>query len=625
VFQTPVASDYIFGNMEQTAGSVTAVSITADTDKSPGSIHSIRYNGSSIIPQAAGTYAVTFDVYSVFLEGTFWSGATNLSAGDLVVNPVPPILVPGYTLTEKLTWLQTNAESYRSYIVEINFDESINLVNLTYSGRNNIDITFTGIGENRTISRLSGMGLLSIGNGVTLILDSNVTLHTSNGYSAVRVYTGGTFIMNEGSKITGNIFSSPSENIRGGGVYVDGGTFNMTGGEISGNSLSSVSGSVAGGGVYMNGGTFTMTNGKIINNSGGGGVYMNGGTFTMTNGKIINNSGGGGVFVENGTFIMTPANGEISGNTGGGVSINRGTFTMEGGKISDNEGIGVSVRGFDNTTTFRMTDGLITNNTATLNGAGVSLSGSRSVFIMEDGTISYNTNTGSGSQGSASSGDGGGVSVSYGSFTMTGGIITGNTATNNGGGVHTYFGSFTMTGGYITGNTANNNGGGVSGTVTSMENGEISGNYAANGGGVSGSIKLISGLISGNTATNNGGGVSGTVSSMEGGTISGNTAANNGGGIHGTVTSMTNGIISGNIATNSGGGIYLSSSAPFTKTGGIIYGFNGDDNSNYAQGGDNLGHAVYINTSPEKRRETTAGTEVNLYTSVPGAPGGWED
>jgi len=78
---TPVASDYTFGNQSQTANSVTAVTITAKTGKSGGTVSNIKYAGSATIPQAAGTYAVTFDVAAA----TNWYAKTGLSAGNLNV------------------------------------------------------------------------------------------------------------------------------------------------------------------------------------------------------------------------------------------------------------------------------------------------------------------------------------------------------------------------------------------------------------------------------------------------------------------------------------------------------------------------------------------------------------
>ena len=91
--QTPVAGDYTIGNLSQTAGSVTEITITANSGKSPGMVNNIRYNGSTIIPQTVGTYPVTFDVAAI--KG--WNASTGLSAGNLIVNNRTPI-ASEYTL-----------------------------------------------------------------------------------------------------------------------------------------------------------------------------------------------------------------------------------------------------------------------------------------------------------------------------------------------------------------------------------------------------------------------------------------------------------------------------------------------------------------------------------------------
>jgi len=85
--QTPVSSDYFFGNLNQTAGSVTAVTITANSGKSPGAVSNIRYNGSITIPQTNGSYAVTFDVAAA----TGWNSVSGLFAGNLVVGNQTPV------------------------------------------------------------------------------------------------------------------------------------------------------------------------------------------------------------------------------------------------------------------------------------------------------------------------------------------------------------------------------------------------------------------------------------------------------------------------------------------------------------------------------------------------------
>lgn len=287
----------------------------------------------------------------------------------------PPLLESLNTLTEKLAWLKANAQSNTAYILDVTNDETLdNPHSLFYSGKSNITITLRGIGENRTVSLSYGCRF-TVGDGVTLILDSNFTLngHGSSDYiPLVRVNSGGKLEMNANSKITG-IYTF------GYGVRVDGGAFVMNNGEISDFRNCEVLGSTNGGGVSVTSGTFTMNGGKISGNTAeknggsystnrayGGGVYLGNGTFTMNGGEISGNTAtasnggdsitnfayGGGVYVSsNGIFLMT--NGKISGNTaiafysshssasfsayGGGVYVDSGgTFTTQGGEISGN-------------------------------------------------------------------------------------------------------------------------------------------------------------------------------------------------------------------------------------------------------------------------------------------------
>jgi hypothetical protein len=79
--KTPKPDDYTFGNMQQSEGSVTAVTITKKSTASPGNVVNVKYNGSATIPQTEGEYPVTFDVEAA----TDWNAATGLSAGTLVI------------------------------------------------------------------------------------------------------------------------------------------------------------------------------------------------------------------------------------------------------------------------------------------------------------------------------------------------------------------------------------------------------------------------------------------------------------------------------------------------------------------------------------------------------------
>jgi hypothetical protein len=104
--------------------------------------------------------------------------------------------------------------------------------------------------------------------------------------------------------------------------------------------------------------------------------------------------------------------------------------------------------------------------------------------------------------GNSSSSYGGGVSVSSGTFNLSGGAVSGNSS-YSGGGVRVFGGTFTMSGGAVSGNTATTYGGGVSVSDSS------------------GTFTMCGGAVSGNTATTNGGGVSvsGGTFTMSGGEV----------------------------------------------------------------------------------------------------------
>jgi hypothetical protein len=195
-----------------------------------------------------------------------------------------------------------------------------------------------------------------------------------------------------------------------------------------------------------------------------------------------------------------------------------------------------------------------------------------------------------------------GVYVSSGTFEISGGTISGN---KNGVYMSNSNVTFIMNGGTISGNTSRG---------VNMAN-YSSGTFTMNGGTISG----------------NAGGVyidNGTFN-MNDGTISGN-AAGSGGGVYvdGGTFNMRGGAITGNTAREYGGGVYRYSGT-FTKTGGTITGYNSDQSSgNKVSDNSGIvprrGHAIYV--SANVRKETTAGSEVNLSAPSYGtATGTWDE
>ncbi len=229
-----------------------------------------------------------------------------------------------------------------------------------------------------TLTRSSSANSLAVSGTLTLEDSSEEgTGEITNGssYGAVRVQSGGTFIMNGGTITDTSSYY---------GVYIGAnGVFIMNGGTVSGCKI----------GVYVNGtGTSAIA------------------TFTMNGGTITGNK-----------------NSANSSNVASGVYLNCASFTMNGGSIKDNttpkaNGCGVLVSG---NSTFTMNGGTISGNTATKGtGSGVLISTANGTeFTMNGGSIT----------GNSSGTYGGGVWLYSGSsMTMTGGAIYGNTASTAG-------------------------------------------------------------------------------------------------------------------------------------------------------------------------------------------------
>ena len=183
-----------------------------------------------------------------------------------------------------------------------------------------------------------------------------------------------------------------------------------------------------------------------------------------------------------------------------------------------------------------------------------------SIIIVDGGTLVMNSgSTITGNSKIRNGGGGGAIDLPRGTFVMNGGSITNNNA-NHGGAICLCGGTFNMIGGTISGNFTNQNNG--------------------DGGGVHvsrGTFNMRGGIIAGNTASNRGGGVF-----HMGGIF------NKGGG---TITGHSSDTINGNVVRDDAGNILA-----------------------------RRGHAAFV--SPTRRRETTAGSGVNLQND---SVTGWDN
>lgn len=270
-------------------------------------------------------------------------------------------------------------------------------------------------------------------NGATLTLNDVIVDGTTDipGGNNILIENKGHLIINGSTKICNS--NETALNVQNGSVE-------MNGGEICNNTGTSA-GAVL---LVSMGGTsgFIMNGGKIYGNSSAanqaGAILVDDGcTFNLNGGEIYQNrtNGHGGAFAIRGKVDMT--GGSVHHNTatsGGGMLLNdAGILNITGGEIASNSsqwGAGINANGHS-TVTLSGT-GAVKDNTSTANAAGIFLEG-------DDG------------QGTT--------------FTMTGGSITGNTAGGNGGAVMGYPWKQAVTieisGGTISGNTAVASGNGI--------------------------------------------------------------------------------------------------------------------------------------------------------------------
>jgi len=509
--------------------------------------------------------------------------------------------------------------------------ENVNVGAQAFNANSNVRLTIQGIGGTRTIQYNGPVNapLFNIGSTASLILGNNITLlGIVNSEHYLVNLNEGTFIMKNGSKITGHTTSQAST------VYAGySSTFIMEGGEIS-NNTSNYNGSS--GGVYVGfNATFTVGGSAVVSgNKKSDGTPSN---VYLSNGQYITLSNpqyGMNISVQtataDGIILQTGATSTIASYFHADEADKRVLLSDNRLVISDfyarvtayatatadviidvpyNLTLPdiVTVPGNNSTLTIKSPSGgsnILTQGMPDSNGSGLFIVENGAKLVFQNITIDGNkdaTNSNmplvsvkTGGTFTLKNGavlmnnramSGGGVYVDGGTFNMESGEIYMNTAStfHGGGGVYVNSGTFIMTGGSISFNNAtvgDGNGGGVyvAGGTFTMSDGEIINNTATSSSGVfvNSIFNMNGGRVSDNTAGNNSGGVTvnGTFN-MEGGEISGNTAESSSGGGGGVyvnsngIFNMRGGKVSDNTAYNNGGGVYVYGST-FNMTGGEV-------------------------------------------------------
>jgi hypothetical protein len=223
---------------------------------------------------ATGTVAVRATIANGLAQGQAYTQDFEIAIDNRVV-------VPGDTLLAKLQWITANVQSGVNYIVTApQATENLSPQTLAYTDRNNVTITLQG-GDTEKVIQLQGNGtLFTLSNGVTLVLDNNVTLrgHSGNNRSMIWL-NGGTLVMKDSSQITGNTssFSNPISNGAAAAVSAAGsGTFIMEGGRIHDNHINEFStrhNTPHTNSVYAAGVTVTNNSSSGVFTKSGGTIY----------------------------------------------------------------------------------------------------------------------------------------------------------------------------------------------------------------------------------------------------------------------------------------------------------------------------------------------------------------
>ena len=295
-------------------------------------------------------------------------------------------------------------------------------------------------------SKRGGTIYMANQNAKLYLKDSEITATNSNiNASILYVESGEAYIQDDSVLDASNMAE-----FRSGGITY-GCAVSMTGssskiflqkGEIIG--YKSTGSSHGGGTVYISGGKFTMSGGRIYggvhtntnSNSGGGNLAVAGGTFEMSGGIIGSDSlptasqsrYGGNVFVKGGTFKMTSGTIQYGRATasGGSMYIIGGTVELSGGTIKEglvDSGSGGNLYCKNSSTVKISGSAMITKGTCTNgNGGNIRLDSPAQMELSGNAKITEGNATRSSTNGS--NGNGGNLAV-YGSFKMTGGLISG--------------------------------------------------------------------------------------------------------------------------------------------------------------------------------------------------------
>ena len=471
-----------------------------------------------------------------------------------------------------------------------------------------------GVDHPQTLARPSGEQNRGYGGGVFTIggtaqftmSGGTISGNIAPSGGGVMVWDSSTFKMTGGT-ITENYAIGQGGLGNGGAVYVQNATFNFNGGTLSKNTAVRY-----GGAVNINASATLSLGGacQIINNQA-----QHGGGLSQEQGRCIMTLDNAGILISGN--MAHGYNSQSAEGNGGGLFIEKGTLTINAGTIENNVATGrgggasLFVSRIFGDIAANVSGGTISGNTAGVSGGGIDLyvspqkgGGKDEIDKEHPEKNSVNVNFTNGTLKENRAQDGAGIYVYINpKGTTTGGeqpinttneafmtigsasttpLIQENIASGNGGGLGMNNGTFTIVNGSFQSNEALGNGGAVylgAGQFTVSGEANVMENSAKNGGGFyveNGVVTISQGTIQENTATILGGGLyvynTGNEKnvSFNGGTFRSNQAAYGGGAcVNGKIKLDISSSFEENRAKN-GGAIYMMNGVKMNFGAGII-------------------------------------------------------
>jgi fibronectin-binding autotransporter adhesin len=377
------------------------------------------------------------------------------------------------------------------------------------------------------------------------------------------------------ARVGGNI-----AHLNGGGIYTTHGTVSITIGHVDGN----VARNADGGGIFESSGSVDVgSDAQVLGNvavaASGGGIYAAAGKVTVAaNGEVNSNfarvNGGGVVAVKGTAIVAGKANGNIAGDSGGGIYVGLGNVSIQNGG---------DVKGNDAHVDYSTTAASRVNSTEGGTGAtpGSSETGS--------GGGSFSAIPASSSNRPGPYRGGGGIFVTRGNVTVSGGQVDSNQAFGPGGGICDPEGNVVLTAGaQVSLNSATAKGGGIfdeAGTTGSQ------------------GVQITDATVSSNTSDRGGGGVFvnfGAIRVLDS-TIYGNIGYGPwGGGLNDSYqfgqVIITNSTVARNVGGYVGGGIYSGGTTTINNSTIVVNALSLDANYGFGAGIDSVSNTTINNT-----------------------------